>query len=376
MNDPAVTTLITASVTGGIGGTDISVPATTGYSPLGLSGGMIVTNVAEDSGARTIPFASLLGNDSKGPFNESGQILTIIDVSGAVGGAVQIVGTNVIFTPTTDYNGPASFTYTLQDNGTTNGADDFKTSTAVASFTIDVVNDAPSFVKGPDQSVTAGPQSIPNWANEIVPGPPTAFDEVGQNMQFAITNDNDDLFTVQPTIDSTGRLSYTVKFNVAGTAHVTVTLLDDGGTANGGVDASDPQTLNIVVTKPHVWHNDANRFDVTGPDGEPDGAIVAADALAIINYINGFGSRSIPANAEIGLPFGFLDTSGGIGDVGDDFIAPADALAVINEINAGGGGEGESRGSAIANSPLTANDLLSLLAIDVASQTKRRATRQ
>src|SRR5436190_19444671 len=61
-----------------------------------------------------------------------------------------------------------------------------------------------------------------------------------------------------------------------------------------------------------------------------------------LTVINAFGSGAIPANSQIGQPYGFLDTAGGINDVGDDFIAPADALAVINAINAGLGGEGES----------------------------------
>ena len=59
----------------------------------------------------------------------------------------------MIFTPAADFNGPASFSYTLRDNGTTNGAADFKSSTAVASFTITEVNDVPSGVDDPLQSV-------------------------------------------------------------------------------------------------------------------------------------------------------------------------------------------------------------------------------
>jgi hypothetical protein len=331
-----------------------------------------LANVNEDSGVRTIAFDALLANDSKGPANESSQTLSIIDVSGAVGGTVQIVGTDVIFTPATDFNGPASFTYTLQDNGQTNGADDFKTSTAVASFTIDAVNDAPSFIKGANQSVTFGLHSVPGWATAIVAGPPTATDETGQQLSFNVDNDNNDLFAVQPTIDPSGKLTFAAQFNVAGTAHVTVVLMDNGGTAHGGVDKSTEQTFNIVVTKPHVWHNDANPLDVTGEGDQPDGHVVAADALAIINFINGFGSGAVPANAQIGQPYGFLDTAGGINDVGDDFIAPNDALAVIDAINAGLGGEGESVARASVSSPLPTNDLLSLLALDVASQPKRR----
>ena len=82
-----------------------------------------IADIAEDSGARVISSPRCSRNDSKGPANESGQNLTITNV--AVGsGTIQIVGTDVIFTPTANYNGPASFTYTVSDNGTTNGAAD------------------------------------------------------------------------------------------------------------------------------------------------------------------------------------------------------------------------------------------------------------
>src|SRR5206468_4226113 len=113
-------------------------------APVGVNDSL--ASVAEDTGPRTISFATLLANDSKGPANESGQTLTITAVGSSVGGTVAISGTNVIFTPTADYNGPASFQYTLQDNGTTNGLPDPKTSTATVSFTITEVNDAPTGV--------------------------------------------------------------------------------------------------------------------------------------------------------------------------------------------------------------------------------------
>ncbi|MCI0683337.1 MAG: Ig-like domain-containing protein [Gemmataceae bacterium] len=102
-----------------------------------------LAGVDEDSGARVIPFADLLGNDVKGPANENGQTLTIIGVGDANGGTAALDGANVIFTPAADYNGPASFVYTLQDDGATNGTADPKTSTATAAFTINPVNDAP-----------------------------------------------------------------------------------------------------------------------------------------------------------------------------------------------------------------------------------------
>src|SRR2546428_3234396 len=104
-----------------------------------------LSSIAEDSGPRPIPFATLTANDSPGPANESGQTLVVKTVSNAVGGTVSILGGNVVFTPTADYNGAASFQYTVEDNGTTNGVADPKTSAAATvSFHLTPVADTPS----------------------------------------------------------------------------------------------------------------------------------------------------------------------------------------------------------------------------------------
>src|SRR5207245_8165011 len=117
---------------------------------------------AEGSGMGTIAFSALLRNDLKGPANESSQTLTITAISNVVGGTAVIFGDNVDFTPADDYNGPFSFVYTLLDNGTTNGVNDFKSSTATASFTITEVNDAPTGVDDALSSVVkdSGPGTV------------------------------------------------------------------------------------------------------------------------------------------------------------------------------------------------------------------------
>ncbi|MDR6817407.1 hypothetical protein J2X76_002580, partial [Neorhizobium sp. 2083] len=52
-------------------------------------------------------------------------------------------GTNIEFTPSANFNGAASFDYTVRDNGQTNGANDFKTDVGSVSFAVTSVNDAP-----------------------------------------------------------------------------------------------------------------------------------------------------------------------------------------------------------------------------------------
>jgi hypothetical protein len=241
----------------------------------------------------------------------------------------------------------------------------------VRVFSVVVPNRAPSFVKGSDQTTTddAGLRTVVAWGTAISPGPPN---EAAQALTFIITTDNDSLFEARPAIDALGALTFTPAPNAYGIVHVTVVLQDDGGTAAGGVNVSPPQTFTITVTKLHVWYNAKVWSNgLSGLDVNDDNHVAANDALAVINYINGiskFLNGQVPAlgtalpnnggTVAYGGPFGYLDVNG------DGFVAANDALAIINVINAHQGGEGGPSD--------TDSDLMTLLAIDVASQPRRR----
>ena len=220
-----------------------------------------LASVLEDSGARTIPFATLTANDSTGPANESSQALVVSAVSNPVGGTVIITGTDVVFNPAPNYNGAAGFSYTAQDIGTTNAVNNPVAGTpAGVSFTILPVNDAPSFVKGADQTNLEDAGAVPasGWATSILRGP---VDEAGQTVSFSVTNDNNPLFATQPAIAPNGTLTYTPATHANGLAMVTVSLNDNGGTADGGQASSAAQTFTISITPV----NDAPTFNI-GPD--------------------------------------------------------------------------------------------------------------
>ncbi len=51
-----------------------------------------------------------------------------------------------------------------------------------------------------------------------------------------------------PAIAADGTLTYTTAADANGSATVTVTLMDDGSTANGGIDTSTTETFTINVT--------------------------------------------------------------------------------------------------------------------------------
>jgi hypothetical protein len=249
------TITVTVTATNGRTATDTFVVTVTDVNDAPVSASDSIGAIDEDCGSGCtagkyiIPFATLLGNDTnKGAANESGQTLTITGVSSPTGGMVAINGTNVEFTPTADYNGPAGFTYTATDNGTTNGLPDPKSGNATVSFTINAINDPPSFTKGADHTVTedAGAQSVSNWATNMSPGP---ANESLQTVSFNITgNTNSALFSVQPAVSPSGTLTYTPAANAFGSATITLTAQDTGGTASGGQDTSAPQTFAINVT--------------------------------------------------------------------------------------------------------------------------------
>jgi large repetitive protein len=90
----------------------------------------------------------------------------------------------------------------------------------------------------------AGAQSVP-WATGISPGPAR---ETNQGVSFTVTTDNPALFAQRPAVAADGTLTYAPAANANGTATVSVTARDDGGTANGGSDTSVPSSFTIAVS--------------------------------------------------------------------------------------------------------------------------------
>ncbi|MFZ1621920.1 tandem-95 repeat protein [Dokdonella sp.] len=206
--------------------------------------------VLEDAGAQTInPWATAI---SAGPPNESGQLLDFIvsNDNNALFSAQPAVSPSgaLTYTPAANANGSATVTLSLHDDGgTANGGVDTSPSQTF-TITVTAVNDAPSFLKGADQTVLedAPAQAIAGWATAISAGP---VDESAQTLAFAVTaNSNPTLFSVAPSVSATGNLSYTPAANANGSATITLSLADNGGTANGGLDTSAAQTFVINVT--------------------------------------------------------------------------------------------------------------------------------
>ena len=99
-----------------------------------------------------------------GPGQRGSQTLTVTAVTQGANGTVTFTASGVTYTPDADYNGSDSFTYTVTDNGTTNGAPDAKSDTATVTITVTEVNDTPDAVAdardvAEDGSITFDPRT-------------------------------------------------------------------------------------------------------------------------------------------------------------------------------------------------------------------------
>ncbi|MFK7956412.1 MAG: Ig-like domain-containing protein, partial [Lysobacterales bacterium] len=103
----------------------------------------ILSAVTEDTIDFRVPVAELLSNDNEGASNESSQQLTVTGVSNPTGGTVMLDGSEVIFTLTPQFSGPAGFSYSIVDDGETDGQPDPQSATGSVSFNIVGDNDPP-----------------------------------------------------------------------------------------------------------------------------------------------------------------------------------------------------------------------------------------
>ncbi|MBK6316240.1 MAG: tandem-95 repeat protein [Blastocatellia bacterium] len=179
------------------------------------------TTVAED-GILVVRAATLLANDT----DADGDVLSVVSVQSPVNGLVALMGTDVVFTPTADFNGGASFTYTASDGK--GGA-----STATVNVTVTPVNDVPVANAGPDQTLKV--------RNTVTLSGDASSDVDGDALTYGWT------LTVKPA-HSKATLSG------AATAHPTF-YADKPGTyvitlvVNDGTVSSSPDTVTVTVTK-------------------------------------------------------------------------------------------------------------------------------
>jgi len=227
-------------------GLRISAPATVTVAPVNDTpsfAGPGQLTLFEDEGAQTIP--GFYFDIIAGPPNEASQGLTF---SFALSGDTVLDGQPSVspsgaltLTTEPDAFGSGTVTVTLTDDGTPP-----LSFTTELALTVNPINDAPSFTAAAGVTVpkNSGPFLEPNWAFNASPGPRNEADQV---LNYTVTVEDDSLFFTQPSVSPIGTLTFTPRAGAEGTTNIVVQLIDDGGTANNGKNASLPVTRTITV---------------------------------------------------------------------------------------------------------------------------------
>ena len=214
----------TVDVSDGQGGTDsVSVAVTVSAANDAPVAGPVAPRGVFEDGARVYTFADLLANAA----DADGDQLTVIAATGTNGTAtVDAVAETVTFSPAPNYNGPASFDFTISDGS---GGTDVGT----ANLNVVQVNDAP----------VAGPVGLGSLAED------TARTYDFATLLQNTTDVDGDLLTITGatsangtvTVDTVARtLTFTPDADFNGATSIQFTVEDgnsgtDGGTANVNV---------------------------------------------------------------------------------------------------------------------------------------------
>ncbi|MBL0743119.1 tandem-95 repeat protein [Chryseolinea lacunae] len=165
--------------------------------------------------------------------------ITVSPVNGTA--SIDPVNGKITYVPNAEFSGTNTIKYTVKDvAGTTSLA-------ATVTITVSLINDAPSFTIGADQTVTEdfGTQTVTGWATNLNDGDPFTT----QTLTFTATAANTALFATQPAISgTTGTLTFKPANNANGSTTVTVTLKDNGSNTAPNVNISASQTFTITIT--------------------------------------------------------------------------------------------------------------------------------
>ena len=254
------------------------------------------------------------------------------------------------YQPVPDYFGGDDLQYTASDALNTSAP-------ALVSIAVQPVNDAPSFVAGPDIVAlrTGGAVTRPGWASAISVGP---ANEAAQLPQFVVTvNTRPTLFALPPQVEADGTLSFTPS-GVAGNAVIGLELRDDGGTANGGVDRSAAQFFAISLQSAGT--------DLSASIEAPVAFVDGAALQFSVRIANAGPSPAIDAEVDVLFPpqltalqwtcapgLGASCGAGGNADIADGIDVPANGEVVYNvaaTIVAGGASEFDVTASVAAGS--------------------------
>ncbi len=255
----------------------------------------------------TLTPVQLLMNDT----DLDSDTLTIDSVQGATNGTVNLVGGNVVFTPTAGYHGPASFTYTVSD-----GKDG--TDTATVNVTVAKANTAPDAVDDPAgasaYSVAFGDFSASDlWTNLDSKGMAVNVsgykaNDTAASLYIGTVDGNANTLGIQGTPRGTSLVPDQIEYDIATGKSESLVM-----TFNGNLNQA-----NFSVSRLFPGENGG---EVGVWEAYFNGVLVASDTFRLSGGSEQ-GSFSINTGNVVfnSIKFKALNTVDGSGDGGDYFL--------------------------------------------------------
>ncbi|MEW5008178.1 MAG: tandem-95 repeat protein, partial [Cycloclasticus sp.] len=242
----------------------------------------------EDSSLIITP-TELLANDT----DADDHSLSISSVQDAENGRVKIDDDgNIAFTPDENYNGEASFSYTITD-------DHGGTDTATVSLNVESVNDAVD-ISIINTSITEGTPQIIASANDI-DGSIESSSLTAEHGTVAMDNDGNITYTADTDYDGTDNVSLSITDNDGATTTQTINLSIDPAQntlvlVNEIRGTEQGETLSGTDGVDHIW-GDAGNDSINAGDGNDTitagsgrNSISAGDGDDTINISEGDGA--------------------------------------------------------------------------------------
>ena len=236
---------------------DEDTPLTIAISTTDIDAGSSIVGATLVAPNGRINLATLAGVGFESGTVDGGSTLSLAGTITAIAAALS----NITYQGAPNFNGTDTLTVTVNDRGAT-GATGPLSVTRSLNLTVNPINDAPRFTlttAGVTVNEDSGAQTVTGFATGISAGAPD--EESQQTLTFNVaSNSNTALFSVQPTISSTGALTYTPAANAFGSAIVVVNLSDSGSNSAPNVNTSSTRTFTINV----LPVNDAPSFSLLG----------------------------------------------------------------------------------------------------------------
>ncbi|MDI1298136.1 cadherin-like domain-containing protein [Methylotenera sp.] len=252
-------------------------------APTAINDGVFVGN---ENSPLVLDFAALLANDT----DIDGDTLTISHVQAGEHGTVAIVDGQVVFTPIANYNGPASFTYTVADG---NGG----FSTATVNLNIDAaihtVEVAPASVNVSEEGLVGGLQDSignPDTTNASIAEGNLQISNAAGNLTITLLQPSEVLTSGGATVTWLG--SGTEQLTaMAGAKEVATVTVDNSGhyafnllapLDHSGVNIQDVKSINIGVSVADSFASATTSLSVNFEDDAPV-ALNRSDSFAMID---------------------------------------------------------------------------------------------